>query len=313
MIKTVEVVPYNPLWPKMYEEEASLIKQALGTNCIEVHHIGSTAIPGLSAKPIIDIIPVVLNISEVDKATKSMENLGYEAKGEYGIPFRRYFQKSALARTHNVHIFEKNSAEIERHIFFRDWMRTHKDDRDAYAKLKITLAEKFPNDIDSYCLGKDTFIASIDTKTGFNKLRIVKALTDREWEAARHFRQKYFFDKVPVLDPYTLTFNHKDHVHFILYQGTHIIGYAHIQLWDAERIALRIIVIEENHRNKGFGSDFLKLVERWLKLQNYRQLHVQSSKDAYQFYAHHHYSHMAFNDPDRYESDPRDIEIGKTL
>src|SRR5580698_1970268 len=90
MARTIEVVPYNPEWPQMFEAEAALIKKALGDNCIAIHHIGSTSIPGLSAKPIIDILPVVKDILKVD--AKPIEALGYQAKGENGMAFRRYFQ-----------------------------------------------------------------------------------------------------------------------------------------------------------------------------------------------------------------------------
>lgn len=89
----VKVVAYDAKWPQLFEEKAKLIKSALGENCIAIHHIGSTAVLGLSAKPIIDILPVVKNILQVDQANFAMEQLGYTAKGEYGIPFRRYFQK----------------------------------------------------------------------------------------------------------------------------------------------------------------------------------------------------------------------------
>ena len=98
MNRTVEVVSYNPEWPLMFEIESSLIKQALGSNCLAVHHIGSTSIPGLNAKPIIDILPVVKNILDVDASTEAMEKLGYDVKGEYGIAFRRYFQKMAAMK-----------------------------------------------------------------------------------------------------------------------------------------------------------------------------------------------------------------------
>lgn len=92
-IDRIEVVPYDPNWPNIFETEATKIKQALGNNCIAIHHVGSTSVPGLAAKPIIDIVPVVQNIIAVDQNTNVMEALGYEAKGEYGMLFRRYFQK----------------------------------------------------------------------------------------------------------------------------------------------------------------------------------------------------------------------------
>lgn len=313
MADIVEVVPYNHEWPQMFEIEAKLIKNALGDNCIVIHHIGSTAVPGLSAKPIIDILPVVKDILQVDQFNSEMTHLGYDAKGEYGIPFRRYFQKGSDRRTHNVHVFEKGNPEIDRHLKFRDWMRAHSSDRDAYGVLKVELALKYPNDIMNYCLGKDAFIADIDSKTGFDGLRIVQALTDREWEAVRHLRQKYFFDRVPVDDPYTWTFKDAKHVHFVLYKGTKIIGYAHIQLWPENSAAMRIIVIDQYYRNKGIGSDFLKLCERWLLHQKLTKLLIQSSPAAYKFYYNNGYVKMPFNDPDGYEGDPQDIEIGKIL
>ncbi|MXJ74052.1 GNAT family N-acetyltransferase, partial [Escherichia coli] len=137
--------------PIQFEQEAEGIKKALGGNCIEIHHIGSTSVPGLAAKPIIDMIPVVLDISKVDSANAAMQVLGYEAKGEYGIPFRRYFQKGYNLRTHHAHIFERGNSEIERHLKFRDWMRAHPEDREAYACLKQELAHQHPYDITAYC------------------------------------------------------------------------------------------------------------------------------------------------------------------
>jgi len=309
--KNIEVVTYDPQWPKMFELEAEFIKQALGSNCIAIHHIGSTSVPGLSAKPIIDIVSVVKNIQEVDNATKAMEGLGYEAKGEYGIAFRRFFQKGKNIRTHNVHVYEEGDSEIDRYLKFRDWMRSHESDAQAYANLKTELAAKFPQDILQYCNGKDAFVANIDQKDGFDGWRMVKALTDREWIAVRTLRQKYFFKS--NTDPYTWTFEHKDHVHFVLYKNADIVGYTHLQLWPENRAALRIIVIEENYRNRRFGSLFLKNCERWLCHQGFKKLLIQSSPEAYKFYQDHGYIKMPFNDPDGYETDSRDIEVGKLL
>ncbi|HAT4673263.1 TPA: GNAT family N-acetyltransferase [Legionella pneumophila subsp. pneumophila] len=311
--RLIEVVSYDANWSMQFEQEAERIKKALGSNCIEIHHIGSTSVPGLAAKPIIDMIPVVLDISKVDSANAAMQALGYEAKGEYGIPFRRYFQKGESLRTHHAHIFEFGNSEIERHLKFRDWMRAHPKDREAYARLKQELAHQYPNDITAYCLGKEDFIATIDKKAGVNGLRVVKALTPREWDKVRHFRQFYFFDKAGFSDPYTWTFEHDAHVHFVLSQGSDIIGYAHLQLWPHQRAALRIIVIDEEKRNHQHGSQFLALCEKWLKNQGYQSLHVESSPDALRFYRNNGYIDMPFDDPDGYEGDARDTAVGKVL
>ncbi len=309
--RKIEVVDYDPKWPELFKSEAEQVKQALGCNCVQIHHIGSTSIPGLSAKPIIDMLPVVRNIQEVDNAIEAMESLGYEAKGEYGMAFRRYFQKGKSVRTHHVHVYQEGDPEISRYLKFCDWMRSHKADAESYARLKLELAKKFPHDILQYCNGKDAFVASIDTKDGFDGWRIVKALTDREWNAVRAFRNKYFFKSKE--DPYTWTFTHKDHIHFVFYKNAEIIGYAHLQLWPESRAALRIIAIDEQHRNLGFGGQFLRLCERWLYHQGIKELLIQSSPEAYKFYRQHGYREMPFNDPDGYEGDPRDIEIGKCL
>ena len=242
-----------------------------------------------------------------------MQELGYEAKGEYGILFRRYFQKGGNHHTHHAHVFEVGNPEIERHMKFRDWMRTHFEDRENYATLKQELSRQYPDDITAYCLGKDEFIANIDKKTGFDGLRVVSALTTREWDAARHFRQFYFFDKVGLSDPYTWTFEHEAHAHLILYHGTGIVGYAHLQFWPDNRAAMRIIVIDETKRKCHFGSKLLALCEKWLKSRGYKSLHVESSPQALIFYRKNGYVDMAFNDPDGYESDSQDTAVGKIL
>ncbi len=310
MKKIVEVVPYNSEWPEIFAAEAERIKRALGSNCIVIHHIGSTSVPGLSAKPIIDMLPVVRDIQEVDQAAKAMESLGYEAKGEYGIAFRRYFQKEQNVRTH-VHVYQEGDPEISRYLKFRDWMRSHPDDAKNYAKLKEELAAQFSQDIMGYCNGKDAFVASIDRKDGFEGWRMVQALTDREWSAVRKLRGQYFFNSKP--DPYTWTFERKDHIHFVFYKNEEIIGYAHLQLWQEQRAALRMIVIDEPHRNLGWESKFLQLCERWLQHKGFKQVCVHSSQEASPFYCHHGYGQMPFPDPDGYQMDPRDIEMGKNI
>jgi GNAT superfamily N-acetyltransferase len=150
-----------------------------------------------------------------------------------------------------------------------------------------------------------------DAKYSFDACRIAKALTDQEWNAIRSLRNTNFFKSKE--DPYTWTFSHKDHVHFVFYKDAEIIGYAHLQLWPKLRAALRIIVIDEKLRNRGYGSQFLKLCEEWLREHGYKTLHIQASKKAYRFYQRHGYEKMAFDDPEDHGSDPNDIEIGKYL
>ena len=289
----VEVVPYDSNWPNLFEAEAKLLSKALGNNCIAIHHIGSTSIPGLSAKPILDILPVVKDIVKVDKATKAMIALGYEVKGEAGMAFRRFFQKGNPSRTHNIHLYEKEDPEISRYLNFRDWMRAHPEDALAYATLKVKLAKEFPHDIFHYCSGKDAFVASIDAKDGYDGWRMVQALTDREWALAHKLRK----------DILTNSFKGKDHIHFIFYKNADVIGYAHLQLYSENEALLRFIAIDKPYRNLGFGSQFLKLCERWLRQQGFSKLLVNVPQNMQKFYHNHGYLN------DNVKKDPSNIHI----
>lgn len=165
MPQHIVVMEYSRDWSAEFERESALIKGILGSNCIALHHIGSTSVPGLKAKPIIDMMPVVSDISAVDAVTTEFEKLGYEYLGEFGIPGRRYLRKGGDERTHQIHIFEaSNKADIERHLAVRDYLRTHKEAADAYGQLKERLAQEYPYDIDGYCDGKDTFVKDLEQK-----------------------------------------------------------------------------------------------------------------------------------------------------
>lgn len=162
----VEVVPHDPRWRDAFEAEAKLVAAALGDNVAAVHHVGSTAIPDIYAKPVIDLLVEVLDIAGVDARSPAMESLGYEVMGEYGIPGRRYFRKDDRegVRTHHIHAFESGSAEVERHLAFRDYMTAHPLDAQRYSELKRKLAEENPQSMDGYMDGKDAFIKEMDRR-----------------------------------------------------------------------------------------------------------------------------------------------------
>jgi len=163
-MRKVEVVPHNSEWQNLFQTEAKAIAKILKPNSVEIYHIGSTSIPSIYAKPIIDILVAVEDIDRVDSQNRSMENLGYRAKGEFGISGRRFFRKdnSEGKRTHHVHIFATNSVQISRHLAFRDYLTAHPLLAQQYSDLKCELAQKYPHDINSYMDGKDGFIKDID-------------------------------------------------------------------------------------------------------------------------------------------------------
>lgn len=139
MSQHIIVNDYNPIWTEKYKEEVSLIQPILAENCVALYHIGSTSVPGLAAKPIIDIMAVVRSLAEVDSVAEKFSDVGYEYLGEFGIVGRRYLRKGGDKRTHQIHIFQADDwNNIGRHLAFRDYMRTHEKERDEYAKIKKT-------------------------------------------------------------------------------------------------------------------------------------------------------------------------------
>src|SRR5699024_9276959 len=128
----------------------------------DIHHIGSTSVPGLQAKPVIDIMPVVQHIDQVDKLNNALIAIGYEPKGEYGLPGRRYFRKGGDNRSHHVHVYEMHHPDIKRHLAFRDYLRAHPDTAKEYGELKGKLALQFPHDMNSYITGKTPLVVSIE-------------------------------------------------------------------------------------------------------------------------------------------------------
>lgn len=163
MPQHVVVKEYDPLWVKEFEKEKEVIAKILGANAAEIYHIGSTAVPGLCAKPVIDIMPVVYSLAAADDAADKFRAAGYEYLGEFGIPGRRYLRKGGDERTHQVHIFSVNDRlNVERHLAVRDYLRTHPAAAGQYGELKKILAEKFPYDIEAYCNGKESFVAELE-------------------------------------------------------------------------------------------------------------------------------------------------------
>jgi GrpB-like predicted nucleotidyltransferase (UPF0157 family) len=143
-----------------------LVARCLGKNVVATHHIGSTSIPGIFAKPIIDILVEVADIATVDSCNEAMELAGYVSMGEFGIPGRRYFRKDDAngVRSHYVHAFQSGDPELARHLGFRDFMLAHPDIAREYSDLKRALALVHPNDIDAYVDGKDAFIKRVDER-----------------------------------------------------------------------------------------------------------------------------------------------------
>ena len=136
-----------------------------GQRLTAIHHIGSTAVEGLWAKPILDLMPVVTSLEAVDRLDPELEALGYQCMGEFGIPGRRYFRKGGDHRTHQLHVFQAGDRKnILRHLAVRDYLRACPAEREAYGALKRWLAGQYPEDIEGYCDGKDAFVRALERR-----------------------------------------------------------------------------------------------------------------------------------------------------
>jgi GrpB-like predicted nucleotidyltransferase (UPF0157 family) len=148
----------------MTREEIARISPAFGKNLVAIHHVGSTAIPGICAKPILDLMPEVAALADLDTARPALENLGYRWWGEYGIPGRRYCtldESSNGRRLVQLHCFQAGHAEIERHLAFRDYLRAHSDEALAYDREKRRCRDLHPDDSHAYTDAKAAWINSL--------------------------------------------------------------------------------------------------------------------------------------------------------
>ncbi|TET46545.1 GrpB family protein [candidate division TA06 bacterium] len=165
----VAIVDYDPAWPEQFRLEKEKLLAAIGSYVAEIQHIGSTAVPGLAGKPVIDVMVGVHPLSEADAVCiDAIIQLGYEyvSAFEKDTPFRRYFRKnnSNGVRTHQIHLVEIGSEWWLRHLAFRDYLRSHAEAREAYERVKRELASKEWEDVNDYAEAKTEFIRAIEEK-----------------------------------------------------------------------------------------------------------------------------------------------------
>jgi GrpB-like predicted nucleotidyltransferase (UPF0157 family) len=161
----VIVVPYDEAWPSLFEKERALIEGAIGRWVEEIEHVGSTAVTGLAAKPVIDIMVGVKSLDDSPVMIKRLAGVGYEYVPEFErvLHFRRYFREMRDGRrTHQIHLVEKSNVEWwEHHLMFRDYLRAHPKTAREYGRLKDHLAERFRSDREAYTDAKADFISKV--------------------------------------------------------------------------------------------------------------------------------------------------------
>jgi GrpB-like predicted nucleotidyltransferase (UPF0157 family) len=162
-MRTIIVEHYNPSWPDEFEKIRAYIWPHIGDIALDIAHTGSTSVPGLAAKPVIDFNIIIESYDVFPQLVERLRTLGYEHEDDGGIPMRERF-KGGLRdgfMEYHMYVCPKDSPELERQILFRDYLRSHDDARDEYSALKQSLAEKHRHDIDAYIEGKHEFIIRI--------------------------------------------------------------------------------------------------------------------------------------------------------
>ncbi|CDQ18507.1 GrpB family protein [Halobacillus karajensis] len=159
----VRLSDYTEDWKRMFEEEAEILKTIFGEEIISFEHFGSTSVPGMKAKPVIDMMCIVKDIEIIDTYKDQMISLNYDFAGEWGIKRRRLFRKGEEKRTHHLHFYQFDHPEIERHLVLRDYLLTHPTAANQYSQFKERLAHKYEFTKD-YSPAKKAFVSELEKK-----------------------------------------------------------------------------------------------------------------------------------------------------
>ena len=164
--RKIEVVPYNPAWPKEFSRLKKTLSEHLGDLILGIEHVGSTSVPGLAAKPIIDI-DIVVEKEKQKEVIASLEDLDYQHRGDLGIAGREAFKNPAgnTFMKHHLYVCPRESTSLKEHLTLRDYLRKNQAAREEYARLKQLLAVKYTYDIERYIEGKTELIRNILKKS----------------------------------------------------------------------------------------------------------------------------------------------------
>jgi GrpB-like predicted nucleotidyltransferase (UPF0157 family) len=157
---TVKLMPHTEVWHQLFAEEEARLRDAIGGYALAIEHVGSTAVCGLSGKPIIDIAVAVREIADAERCVIPLEDIGYQYRGELGIPGRHFFCKGE-PRTHHLHLVKAESDFWRSHLLFRDYLRQHAEIAAEYDKLKRSLAIEYKDNREGYTEGKAAFIENV--------------------------------------------------------------------------------------------------------------------------------------------------------
>lgn len=167
-MQKVEVVDYDSAWPQIFEELKAKIWPVVADFAVSIEHVGSTSVPGLAAKPIIDMDIIVPTQAEVGVAVERLATFGYEHRGNLGLEGREAFFNPPDLPRHNLYVCLQGGTALQNHLTLRDYLRAHPEAAKAYGELKKQLAQKHTYDIGGYVEEKTDFILGILEQQGLN-------------------------------------------------------------------------------------------------------------------------------------------------
>ena len=168
----VDVVAYDPEWPQIFERIRSYVWPAVRGVAIDVEHVGSTSVPGLRAKPVIDACIVAATSGDIQACIERLASIGYVHRGNLGVPEREAFRRPDELPRHHLYLSPRDSLSLKNHLGFRDYLRSHPEAAREYGELKASLARRFPEDIDSYIVGKTDFVLRILGEIGLSETEL---------------------------------------------------------------------------------------------------------------------------------------------
>lgn len=262
-IKSIHVVPYDPAWPRIYADEARRLTEHLGALLVALHHIGSTSVPHLAAKPRIDIVAELRNPHD---GIARIEALGYRYEGSWNMPLKWAFTKRAPFEF-NLHTFAVGNAEIALNVMFRDYLRSHPLVRDQYASLKYELLQNPDAFVKrgfftGYNLGKANFIRDVQRRTGFQGIRFVHPAHQYELEAFHeiladtnpHYQANTTHDKHQSIDPLH---------NVILLKGVDVVAAAQLRATDPKRLTILNIGQRQGYQGDEFMGMLREHIHAW--------------------------------------------------
>jgi GrpB-like predicted nucleotidyltransferase (UPF0157 family) len=167
-LTAIQVVDYDPHWPRIFHRFRDQIWPSVRDVAVAIEHVGSTSVPGMAAKPVIDMDVVIATAADLPLLKLRLRSLGYEHRGNLGVDDREAFLSPENLPSHHLYACVQNSLALQNHIAVRDYLRTHASEANVYSTLKKRLAERYPNERERYVEGKTDFLLSILEQCGFS-------------------------------------------------------------------------------------------------------------------------------------------------